>query len=502
MMATLSATSAPSLASQAAQNNHIASQYNHNRTSSSSTSSPLNSPSHTAASSTASAATSSPPSSNLSSQSNSPVHTCSSSTAQTLRLSSTCSPVFPPSSPPMPSDTDWSNRTPHMWAGGRKGAKTYQEDSWLTYISPSESVYIGAVFDGHGGYNGTVASCTARDYLHRFCQANASELEGWSSEEWQQLLRDLFERMHAEIKRRFVEDSETSNTHANSMAGGKRYVDEKGIVRSANGDPVHGGSTATVIVMKQDREAGTATLITANVGDSTALLLPRDGEHSFLSIDHGPENPEEYARICQLPASQHPLKLLFVYDKTNQLRKYDCPLVFLQPSPSQPSQRDPVYVSNPWGHGLHPTNVRYEPAVYAVTPKAVVKDSTCIAMTRALGDFYAHQFGLSWVPSITAKQLVVKGSSGASGSSGGEEAVEAEGFVVVLASDGIWDCWKYEEFHAYLCALLFERRLSVGAMGETALDESMERAIANFGNKHYDDACVVVWQFGGSSTPS
>ena len=45
---------------------------------------------------------------------------------------------------------------------------------------------------------------------------------------------------------------------------------------------------ATVIVMKQDREAGTATLITANVGDSTALLLPRDGELSFLSVDHGP----------------------------------------------------------------------------------------------------------------------------------------------------------------------------------------------------------------------
>ena len=390
-----------------------------------------------------------------------------------------------------------------MWAGGRKGAKAYQEDAWLTYITPSESVYVGGVFDGHGGFNGTIASATARDYLFRFVTANNADMDGWSVTEWATVLHDLFERMHAEIKRRFVEETESSNTHANSVAGGKRYVDDKGIVRSANGDPVHGGSTATVIVMKQDKAAGTATIITANVGDSTALLLPRDNnEHSFLSVDHGPENPDEYSRICALPTAQHPLKLLFVYDKTNQLRKYDCPLVFLPPSPSTPCNRDPVYVSNPWGHGLHPTNVRYEPAVYAVTPKAVVKDSTCIAMTRALGDFYAHQFGLSWIPSITTKHITTRkpaaDSTTATDGSGSEKAVESSGFVIVLASDGIWDCWKYEEFHSYLCGLLYDRRLSVSGMGETALDESMERAIANFGNKHYDDACVVVWQFGSS----
>ena len=76
----------------------------------------------------------------------------------------------------------------------------------------------------------------------------------------------------------------------------------------------------------------------------------------------------------------------------------------------------------------------------------------------------------------------------------------SNGFVVVLASDGIWDCWKYEEFHTYLTTLLFDRHVSVGAMGETALDETMERAIANFGNKHYDDACLVVWQFGSGGS--
>jgi hypothetical protein len=99
--------------------------------------------------------------------------------------------------------------------------------------------------------------------------------------------------------------------------------------------------------------------------------------------------------VQKLPADEYPHKLLYVYDKTNVFRKYECPLVFLENG-----TKDPVFVQNPWGSGLHPTNVRYEPAVYAVTPRQINKDSTCIAMTRALGDFYAHQFVLTCEPSI------------------------------------------------------------------------------------------------------
>lgn len=56
-------------------------------------------------------------------------------------------------------------------------------------------------------------------------------------------------------------------------------------------------------------------------------------------------------------------------------------------------------------------------------------------------------------------------------------------------------CVRYEEFHAFLHNLLHGQQLSIGQMGETALEESMERAIANFGNKHFDDACLITWQF-------
>mgnify|MGYP001091700214 CR=1 FL=1 len=41
-----------------------------------------------------------------------------------------------------------------LFGGARKGAKQWQEDSYFHYASPNHRVYIGAVFDGHGGYNG------------------------------------------------------------------------------------------------------------------------------------------------------------------------------------------------------------------------------------------------------------------------------------------------------------------------------------------------------------
>lgn len=125
------------------------------------------------------------------------------------------------------------------------------------------------------------------------------------------------------------------------------------------------------------------------------------------------------------------------------------------------------------GNGLHPTNVRYEPAVYAVTPKSVSRDTTCIAMTRALGDFYAHQFGLTFEPSVTIIYPPMDCS-----------------YHVVVASDGIWDCWRYEDLAQYLVALDREQS-STDSLVETLLNESIRRAISNFGDSQYDDASLV-----------
>src|SRR6185437_15519670 len=163
MMATLSATSAPSIAAAANQS----SSYHHSR-SSSAPSSPLSSPTHSNAPSPSSS--SHPPS--TSSRSKSPP-----------RPSSSTSPSpssFPSSPTSFPPSWEWNGHLPDIYGGARKGAKPYQEDAFCTFISPSRLVYIGGVFDGHGGYNGLVASCTARDFAFSTFQRNSAVMEEWS----------------------------------------------------------------------------------------------------------------------------------------------------------------------------------------------------------------------------------------------------------------------------------------------------------------------------------
>lgn len=51
-------------------------------------------------------------------------------------------------------------------------------------------------------------------------------------------------------------------------------------------------------------------------------------------------------RVRALPRDQYPEKLLFVYDKTNVFRKYECPSVF-----TDDGAKDQTFVANPWGNG-------------------------------------------------------------------------------------------------------------------------------------------------------
>ena len=48
-------------------------------------------------------------------------------------------------------------------------------------------------------------------------------------------------------------------------------------------------------------------------------------------------------------------------------------------------------------------------------------------MTRSLGDFELKKVGVSSIPSISKIDF------------------PSQKFFILLASDGIWDCWKYKE---------------------------------------------------------
>lgn len=114
-----------------------------------------------------------------------------------------------------------------------------------------------------------LASRCARDTSLSYFEEHKLACESWTVEEWKTHLIILFALCHTNIRQRFLDDTKESLNQ--SM---QRVVDDKGIVRSLAGDPVHGGSTASVCVcIRPDDPQGNLVLITANTGDSTGLLI-------------------------------------------------------------------------------------------------------------------------------------------------------------------------------------------------------------------------------------
>jgi len=358
-------------------------------------------------------------------------------------------------------------------AYAQKGAKQYQEDSWCIFCSDNQEVIVCAIFDGHGGINGRVASNKCRILCYEYFKKRWKECLEWSDDDWKKKMVQFFDYLHQSIRDAFVALEKKSRI--TNQASTDNVLDSKGVIRKSTGYPMHGGTTASVVITLDLPDRRKA--ICANVGDSDALLLPLDQKllpdvqknYVHLSVDHGPDNASEFARIAALPAKDFPHKLVFIYDKSNVFRKFECPKVFLPNG-----QKDPEFVRNPWGNDLRPTNVRYDPAVYAVSPPGVREDVTCIAMTRSLGDFYAHQFGLSWVPSVQIKTLS-----------------RSHDYLIAVGSDGIWDCWKFEDFSDFATQTVVTYSNDMFKSCRSVVNATVERAKALFGARSFDDASAA-----------
>jgi len=348
-----------------------------------------------------------------------------------------------------------------------KGAKAYQEDSVSVFWSPDETVVVGCVYDGHGGINGRVASTCCVNLTREFFFQHFDEVIKWSDQDWRDRMNQFFEQMHDSVRAEFIKLEQARRVLSGQPTD--NIVDSSKIVRKHTGFPVHGGTTGTICIVINLNDRRRA--ICANVGDSDCILLPakpkdRHSKYKHLSVDHGPDSIDEFSRIKALNLKT---SLIFVYDKQG-LKKHECPRVF-----DANGVKNPQYVKDPWGMGLRPTNVRYDPGVYAVTPKGIGEDTTCIAMTRSIGDLYAHQFGMTNLPSITFEELDLE-----------------EEYVIAVGSDGVWDCWKWADFADFLNGCLAKYDLHNGT--EAIIQHTIARAKACFGTKSFDDASLAVLQ--------
>ena len=272
-------------------------------------------------------------------------------------------------------------------------------------------------------------------------------------------------------------------------------------------DAVDGGTTASVCLIRRNE-----WLLTAAVGDSSAILmaagegarLPASGAAQangevvveLIVDEHSPTNAAEFVRMRAYEAA-HPCSsgaLQFVYDcpdltqydifgaiplggglppldRENEkladehevnvkvyascvsrtlrlgLRARACSLVLrLIPRVAQNSRGDLFTVINIPEMTLALTPLaplaRGDPRATlddaALSASSTVVEEQAITMTRSLGDFYAHLHGCSCEPELRLHRI---------------SELRARALVrprIVLASDGVWDLWTFEEVHEQL----------------------------------------------------
>ena len=91
-----------------------------------------------------------------------------------------------------------------------------------------------------------------------------------------------------------------------------------------------------------------------------------------------------------------------------------------------------------------------------------------ITMTRSLGDFYPHRYGVTWEPELRAMKL---------GSVGKSCCLP----LLLLASDGIWDIWDFDEVSERLVAPARQTREQLEQRAAAFFEETRSKGCDYFG---------------------
>lgn len=317
----------------------------------------------------------------------------------------------------------WTKRC-IIQTGTLVGGKQQNEDSTFSFQSDDGRINSIGVFDGHGQYSfAAVCSKVSMKVTKTWFNKFAKEMPTWSPRMWKENFNQLFAKMHEVVRQQFVKMEKHIRHNANLDAH-HGVVDKKGVIRRTDGYPIHGGTTVSVCVFVRNMD-GKQYLVTAHVGDSDVVVAKEGTTVNFevATEGHRALNRKEYARIQNLPDVHYPTKLQFVYDVQGVKEPQLLPKVY-----NKFGEMDSRIAKYPRLHGLYSSNIRKEPATYVVTPSKIKRDHVRLANTRAIGDFYAEQFGLSHVPDVTMEYLPSN-----------------ESYFILAGSDGVWDTWEYHD---------------------------------------------------------
>jgi hypothetical protein len=195
-----------------------------------------------------------------------------------------------------------------------------------------------------------------------------------------------------------------------------------------------------------------------------------------LTADHSPDSLTEFCRLrafrphcddARVPA------LSVTYDTVTS-DKTHCPPIFSVDVSGVPTVMQ--------AGGKYHKNVRREWATRVSTPSTDRFPFDGLAFTRSLGDLHLQTFGVTYVPDVHSP-VDLRGS---------DDVV-----CLVVATDGVWDNWTYEDVTKFVldpsCINALDKT-DVGAsrIAKAFMTRNRIYAKHNFGELHADNATVVL----------
>lgn len=386
--------------------------------------------------------------------------------------------------------TSFSNPQPRFqftWATDIGGGRENQDNAFI-YQNQKENILVVGILDGHGQEFGKIAATAAREKLIQYFQQNYAKLR----EDPRETLIHAFVLAHEYVKESLREEiTKKGFKVTENIEGDQTYWTYRRNNLNDQWICIHGGTTCTIVAIVDYMK------YTVNVGDSDAVLFDRvpifnqakdlqylgdsaeftDGHVSetmegvatnymVLNASHSPENLSEFNRMRAFCEARHMPNMRFIYDDPKKY-KSQCPPIFSVDASG-------VASINTTG-GVYCKNVRGELASL-VNVHASARFPDALAFTRSIGDLHLHVYGVTHMPEIHCVDLREIFS----------RKMDSTPLCLVVASDGVWDNWTYEDMSKFMMMDLHTR-----IDAKKLIQQNDIYAKQNFG-LHSDNATAIV----------
>ena len=336
--------------------------------------------------------------------------------------------------------SDWSPLVAHAFFSHEGGAGGLgKENQDVVFVAqPSAEIGIFGVLDGHGKEHGRLAAQVGAAALRSHLTAEHLRL----AEDSESVLTEAFASAHAAIRDAILR-ADTTNVREGADGSVLQWLLPEDDDEEARWDAAAGGTTATLAVLIAP-PGGAAKLVVAAVGDSAAHFLARgaDGRVAPTALfeEHAPTNEGEHKRMAAGPRGK---ELMWLYDcPSPEDGLSEKPPIFDgdgRPDLASQKTADDLEVRIKNARGDRCTVILIPEEEVAVVdpptgrPAVATVDEQNLTMTRSLGDFHAHRYGVSHAPDVRTFALA---DLLAGADSGG---------VAALCSDGVWDLMDERE---------------------------------------------------------